>query len=117
VLLYRLAPLDRAGPDALSFLVSPAYLSDFRSTTAGAVLIARPLAASSGTAVPRIIVDNPDHALRAAAEALHPERRPEPAVDSTARVAPDVTLPADASVGPFVVIGPGSRAGRGRSGG
>jgi UDP-3-O-[3-hydroxymyristoyl] glucosamine N-acyltransferase len=111
VLLHRLAPLDRAGPDALSFLVSPAYLSDFRSTTAGAVLIAQPLAGSSGTAAPRIIVANPDQALRQAAEALHPERRPEPTVDPTARVAPDVALPHDVTVGPFVVIGPGCRIG------
>jgi UDP-3-O-[3-hydroxymyristoyl] glucosamine N-acyltransferase len=112
VLLHRLAPLDRAGPDALSFLVAPSYLTDYRNTAAGAALVALPLADAPGGPGTRIIVADPELALGRVADALHPISRPEPGIDSTARVAPDADLAGDVTVGPYAVIGPRARLGR-----
>jgi len=109
--LHRLAPLDRAGPDALSFLVAPGYLPDYRNTAAGAALVAQPLAGAPGGPATRIIVTEPEQALRRVADVLHPASRPVHGVDPSARVAPGVELPADLAVGPYAVIGPGVRLG------
>ncbi len=110
-MLRRLAPLDRAGPDALSFLLAPAYLPDCRRTAAGAVLVAQGLAGDLTGPRTRIVVSRPDEALQRAAALLHPAS-PRPAgVDSTARVAPDAVVPGDAFVGPYAVVGAGVRLG------
>lgn len=111
VVLHRLAPLDRAGPDALSFLVAPGYLPDYRNTAAGAALVARPLAGAPGGPATRIIVSEPEVALQRVAEVLHPVSRPLPGIDPTARVDPEADLAADVSVGPLAVIGPRARVG------
>jgi UDP-3-O-[3-hydroxymyristoyl] glucosamine N-acyltransferase len=111
VVLRRLAPLDRAGPDALSFLVAPAYLPDYRQTAAGAVLVAQALAGEAIGPGTRILVARPDDALERAAALLHPPRRQHRGVDPTARVAPDVEVPADGYIGPYAVIGIGARLG------
>lgn len=110
-MLHRLAPLDRAGPDALSFLVSPSYLSDYRNTSAGAVLVAEPLADAPGGPASRIIVGEPELALRKIAAVLHPVTRPVSAIDPSARIGAAADLPADVAVGPHVVIGTGARIG------
>ena len=111
-MLHRLAPLDRAGPDALSFLISAAYLPDYRHTAAGAALVALPLAGTPGGPSTRIIVAEPDQAIRLAAQALHPETRPLPGIDPAARTAPDAEIPADATIGPFAVVGARVRLGQ-----
>jgi UDP-3-O-[3-hydroxymyristoyl] glucosamine N-acyltransferase len=113
VVLRRLAPLDRAGPDALSFLVSPAYLPDYRQTAAGAVLVAQALASEATGAGTRILVARPEEALQRAAELLHPIRTQPRGIDPSARVAPGVTMPADVYLGPYAVVGAGVRIGAG----
>lgn len=109
--LRRLAPLDRAGPDALSFLIAPPYLAAFRQTAAGAVLVAEPLARESGGPATRIVVARPEEALARAAAALHPGRAAAPGIDPGARIAPGTAVPPDAFVGPFAVVGAGVRLG------
>jgi len=112
LLLHRLAPLDRAGPDALSFLVSPAYLPEYCNTAAGAALVALPLAGAPGGPSTTIIVAEPEQALRRVAEVLHPQARPAPGVDPAAQVAADAEVPADVTIGPFAVLGPRVRLGQ-----
>ncbi|HSB53157.1 MAG TPA: UDP-3-O-(3-hydroxymyristoyl)glucosamine N-acyltransferase, partial [Gemmatimonadales bacterium] len=107
----RLAPLDRAGPDALSFLVARAYLPEYRRTAAGAVLVAQALAAEAIGQCTRILVARPEDALQRAAELLHPSRHQPHGIDPTARLAPDVEFPADGYLGPYAVIGAGARLG------
>lgn len=112
MLLHRLAPLHRAGPEALSFLVTAAYLPAYRTTAAGAVLVAASLAGVPGGPPTRIIVSEPEVALRRAAEALHPSPRREPGVDPAARVAQDAELSPGVAIGPYAVIGPAVRLGQ-----
>jgi UDP-3-O-[3-hydroxymyristoyl] glucosamine N-acyltransferase len=100
-LLRGLAPLDRAGPDSLTFLLSPAYLAAFQSTRAGATLVSSDLAGVPGPPN-RIVVHDPAKALRQLA--ADPAETPAPGVDPTARIAGDVSLEPGCSVGPYAVL-------------
>ncbi len=103
-LLRGLAPLDRAGPESLAFLLSPAYLAAFQSTRAGATLVSSDLAEAPGPPN-RIIVPDPASALsRLAGEE---ERAAASGVDPTARLGPDVALGSECSVGPYAVLDQG----------
>lgn len=109
--LTHLAPLHLAGPDALSFLVSPAYIQDFQRSSAGAVLIASQFADIDGGPPVRIMVADPDRALSLAAAVLHPASVPPAGIDSSARIAADATIGDEARIGPFVIIGARVRIG------
>jgi UDP-3-O-[3-hydroxymyristoyl] glucosamine N-acyltransferase len=109
--LQSLAPLDRAGADALTFLLSPTYLSAFHASRAGAVLIAEPLATHIGGPAVRIIVPDMNRALVRAAEAFAPAEPTRSGVDPLAQVAPDAIVAAGAYLGPFVVVNAGARIG------
>jgi len=106
--LQRLAPLAQAGPDALSFLINPTYLPDYRRTRAGAVLVAANLADGGAGGITRIVVAEPHRALSLAAQAFSPTAAPAPGIDSAARVAVSARLGADCRIGPFVVVGEGA---------
>lgn len=111
LLLQHLAPLDRAGPDALTFLLTPKYLAAFRATRAGAVLVPEPLAGEPGGPATRIIVAAPDEALAAVAAAFMPESLSSGNIDPSARIAPDAQIGEGSAVGPFAVIERGARLG------
>jgi UDP-3-O-[3-hydroxymyristoyl] glucosamine N-acyltransferase len=109
--LTALAPLERAGPEALSFLVSPRYLAAFRASRAGAALVSAPLAQEPGGPTTRIVVDEPARALALVAQALDPARPVAAGVDPSARIGDGVVLGPGVSVGPFAVIGAGAQIG------
>jgi UDP-3-O-[3-hydroxymyristoyl] glucosamine N-acyltransferase len=104
-------PLDRAGPDALSFAVSSRYAHELGSTQAGAVLIPEELAGGSSGPGTRIVVRNPYEALVRVLRTLFPDDQPASGVDPTARIGTGVSLGADVSVGPYTVLGLGVRVG------
>ena len=62
VVLSSVGPLDRAGPDTLSFLVSPKYRSYFRASHAGAVLVSEEFSAEPDGPATRIVVADPQKA-------------------------------------------------------
>ena len=98
----RVAALDAAGPEDLSFLASSRYLPQARATRAGAVL------AAAGVDLPGVallVVPQPYLALAAALELLHPAARPSPGVRPGACVAGSCRLGEDVSVLPGAVIG------------
>lgn len=107
----RLAPLDRAGPDDLSFLHSGRYLAAFRASRAGAALVSQEFAGERGGPTVRVIVPDMAVALAQAAEAFSPPAEPRRGVDPAARVAPDAVVGPECFVGPFVVVGDGARIG------
>ncbi|MBA3760321.1 MAG: UDP-3-O-(3-hydroxymyristoyl)glucosamine N-acyltransferase [Gemmatimonadales bacterium] len=102
--INRVRPLDRAGPDALSFAVSVRYAADLDSSKAGAVLVPEALAAGAGPAT-RIVVPDPYGALVRVLHALYPRESPEAGVDPTARIGAGAVIGADVSIGPYVVLG------------
>jgi UDP-3-O-[3-hydroxymyristoyl] glucosamine N-acyltransferase len=110
VRITRVAPLDRAGPDAVSFAVSGRYAAELDSSRAGAVLVPEALASGSGSAT-RIIVSDPYGALVRVLRALYPDVAPEAGIDPSARIGAGVVLGPEVFIGPFVVLGRNVRLG------
>ncbi|HJR16253.1 MAG TPA: UDP-3-O-(3-hydroxymyristoyl)glucosamine N-acyltransferase [Gemmatimonadales bacterium] len=110
VVLRAVGPLDRAGPDELSFAVSGRYAADLDSSRAGAVLVPEALATGRGQGT-RIVVADPYGALVRVLHALYPAEPPDAGVDVTARIGPGAQLGPDVSIGPFVVLGAQVRVG------
>ena len=110
VSIRTVRPLDRAGPDALSFAVSGRYASELDSSRAGAVLVPESLSTGAGPKT-RIVVPDPYGALVRVLHALYPASSPETGIDATVRVGPGAVLGADVSIAPFVVLGQNVRIG------
>jgi UDP-3-O-[3-hydroxymyristoyl] glucosamine N-acyltransferase len=111
VRIQSVRPLDRAGPDALSFAVSARYAADLGRSRAGAVLVPEELASGPAGPRTRIVVPDPYGALVRVLRALFPGDTPTPGIDSTARIGQGTTVGADVSIGPFVVVGRNVRLG------
>jgi UDP-3-O-[3-hydroxymyristoyl] glucosamine N-acyltransferase len=108
--LRAVQPLDRAGPDALSFAVSGRYASELDGSRAGAVLVPEALAAGAGPST-RIVVSDPYSALVRVLHALYPATPPEIGVDPTARIGTGTQLGDDISIAAHVVLGRNARLG------
>ena len=66
VLLRGVGPLDRAGPEMLSFATGDRYAGELRATSAGAVLVSESLADLPAGCRARIVVADPYGALSTA---------------------------------------------------
>jgi UDP-3-O-[3-hydroxymyristoyl] glucosamine N-acyltransferase len=109
--LRTVAPLDEAGPDALSWLGSAKYADKLASTRAAAVL------APPGTTVPAglacVRVADPDLALTQVLSWFAPPRPVvPPGIHPTAVVESGATVDG-AAIGPSVFVGAGARIGAG----
>jgi UDP-3-O-[3-hydroxymyristoyl] glucosamine N-acyltransferase len=111
VRISTVGPLDKAGPDALSFAVSGRYASGLGTSRAGAVLVPEELSTGDSGARARIVVADPYAALVRVVRALFPEEPLAAGIDPTARLGAGTELGADVSVGPFVVLGRNVRVG------
>lgn len=103
------APLDRAAPSDLALLTSRRYLPEAAGTAAGAVLVTTELAVQLPAGRPRIIVDDPHHALSILLPLLYPVAAPVPGVHPTAVLGEGVKLGERVAIGPYAVVGGGSR--------
>ncbi len=106
--IHRVAKIETAGAGDVTFLANPKYAAALASTKASAVI-----AGSGVTEAPCAIIRSatPYLTFARAAQALSPERRPDPGVHPQAWVAADATVDPTASVGPFAAIGAGARIG------
>ncbi|MEC5396358.1 UDP-3-O-(3-hydroxymyristoyl)glucosamine N-acyltransferase [Uliginosibacterium sp. H1] len=115
VVIDQVAPLERATPREIGFIVSDKYLKALDDTQAGAVILPRKLAdAWAGT---RIVVDDPYLYFARVSQLLNPLPVPAPGVHPSAVVlsplSPDASVAAqafvdeDCVIGAGVVIGPG----------
>lgn len=105
------APVDRAGPEELSFVANPRYLAYVQGTRAGALLLPETLQERVPAGVATIAVKDPHVALYHLLPLLHPPEPVEPGIHPTAVVAADATLGAAVQVGPFAVVESGARLG------
>jgi UDP-3-O-[3-hydroxymyristoyl] glucosamine N-acyltransferase len=105
VVVRRVGPLDRSGPDTLSFAVSGRYAEELRETGAGLVLLPEALAGAPAGRAARIVVPDPYRALVRVIGALFPAGEPAPGIDPTARIGPGCVLGADVVIGPYVLLG------------
>lgn len=104
--ITHFASLSAAGPGAITFLSDPKYRAALASTGASAVIVDPKSAAL--TALPRLVHRNPYATYAKVAAILHPRTAPPPGIHPTAIVAADARIPADAAIGPSVVIGAGA---------
>ena len=100
-LIRGIAPLDRAGPDQLSFLTNPRYRQAASATRAGALLVGP----GSDLERPDLLeVEEPYLALARLLELFHPAAPAPPGVSEKAHVGEGVRLGRDVSMAPFAVI-------------
>jgi UDP-3-O-[3-hydroxymyristoyl] glucosamine N-acyltransferase len=111
LMLRDVAPLETAGPEALTWLDNRKYLDQFRATRAGAVFVQPALAAGVPASATLLLTEQPYRAYAVAAQAFYPEPPPEPGiapsacVDPTARLGEGTAVEALAVIGPRVEIG------------
>ena len=113
VTVSGVAPLDRAGPNDLSFLAARRYLQYFQRSNAAVVLCNPELVqeAPDGPAC-RVLVRDPHVALLAVIPALYPEPAWEPGIHRTAVIGAGVVWEEPVAIGPYAVLGRRVRLGR-----
>jgi UDP-3-O-[3-hydroxymyristoyl] glucosamine N-acyltransferase len=107
VRVVRVAALDRAQSDELSFFANPRYASEFESSRAGLVLVSPELAEHAGAPRARIVVAKPQEAMLLVLPALYPPPPRATGIAPTAVVSASAKLGKDVAVGAHSVIGDG----------
>lgn len=110
--ILRIAGIDDAGADALTFATDERYLAAALNGAAAAVLTDRSLARASATK-PLIVVENVRAALATLLAAQRPPRPRGPFRHPTAVVEDGATIADDAYLGAHAYVGPGARVGAG----
>jgi UDP-3-O-[3-hydroxymyristoyl] glucosamine N-acyltransferase len=112
-LIQKIAPLDTAQADALSFLSNPKYQSQLATTQAGCVIVSASMvdAAKSSTAL--IVADNPYHYFARLTQVWRAHTRvvDAPLVHPTAVIHPQALVDPTARIGPLCVIERGAQIG------
>jgi UDP-3-O-[3-hydroxymyristoyl] glucosamine N-acyltransferase len=103
------APLETAGPDQISFLTHPKYLSLAKSSRAGALLVPENAVGLPG---PLLRSGVPQRALIALIRLFHPAPPIAPGIHPAALVAPAARVHPEASVGAYSVVEGGAVVGR-----
>jgi UDP-3-O-[3-hydroxymyristoyl] glucosamine N-acyltransferase len=110
--IRRVAGLDSAGPDELSFVANRKAAKEAASSPAGALIV--PLDyPNDGQTVIRVA--EPRSAVAHVIARLRPKRETTPGVHPTAILGPGVSLGIGVSIGPYVTVGAGVRIGEGTS--
>ncbi|MBW1859715.1 MAG: UDP-3-O-(3-hydroxymyristoyl)glucosamine N-acyltransferase [Deltaproteobacteria bacterium] len=102
VIIRGVAPFDNAGPDEITFAVTPGYKKRIVETKAGAVIV--PLDISESEKV-LVRVENPSLALAEVSARFHAVERPVVGVSQGAHVGKNFRYGNDVSVYPGVSIG------------
>lgn len=101
-----IAPLDTAGPDALSFLDNPKYVDAFRISKAGACVVANKLAGDAPSGMGLLLSDRPYRSYALIARAFYTNDNNEPdGCHPSALVDPSASIGDGCTVGPHAVIG------------
>jgi UDP-3-O-[3-hydroxymyristoyl] glucosamine N-acyltransferase len=107
--LCRVATLDDADADCLSFAVSGKYRRQLRATGAAAVILSRELVDEAPCS--SLVMDNPTLGFAHAVSLLHPRQRPPAGQHPSAVIADDARVHASAAIGPLCVIESGAEIG------
>ncbi len=113
VSVSSVAPLDRAGPDQLSFLSSAKYAELFAGSNAGVVLVDPEFRDAPSSARAKILVSTPMEKLLAVLPKLYPARDAAPGIAPTARIGKGASLGSNVSIGEYCVVGEGAVIGDG----
>ena len=103
--IRRVAPLDRAGPDAIAFLTFASHRRFLADTRAGAVILEAEMADACPTAA--LVCTNPHATYAHIAQLLHPVEASAPGVHPSAVVGAGCQLGSEVSIGANAVLGDG----------
>lgn len=109
VTVRRVATIEEAAPDAITFLASPRLRETLATTQAGAVILSPKDAGL--TALPRLVHGNPYATYARVAAVLHPAPRRASGTHATALVDPTAVVDASATIDAFARIGAKARIG------
>lgn len=107
------APLDRAGPEQLSFLGNAKYSELFAASKAGVVLVDPAFRDERSSARARILVAAPMEKMLAVLPKLYPAPVIQAGIAPTARIGKGASLGSNISVGEYCIIGDGATIGDG----
>jgi UDP-3-O-[3-hydroxymyristoyl] glucosamine N-acyltransferase len=110
--IARIAAVEEAGPDALTFATDERYFAAALQSKAAAVLVDASVPRAAGTK-PLLVVENARHALASLLKQLRPSRPRGPFLHATAAIEPDAELAADVYVGAHAYVGRRARIGSG----
>jgi UDP-3-O-[3-hydroxymyristoyl] glucosamine N-acyltransferase len=108
-LVDHIAPLESAGPGALSFLANPKLTPALASTRASAVVLESQSAPNSP--VSALVSPNPHALFARIASLIYPTPPPRPAIHATAVLDSAARIDSSAEVGAYAVIGANARVG------
>ena len=111
--LRRVAPVEEAGPEDLSFVTRGPALKLAGASSAGCLLVPVDFANEKQRTVIR--TPNPRAAVARAIANLHPSVEPPPGVHPSAVIGPGTIIGHGVHIGPLVVLGAGVRVGAGTS--
>mgnify|MGYP000482258513 CR=1 FL=1 len=112
-LIQRLAPLDTAQADALSFLSNPKYQAQLATTRAGCVIVSSAVAETVKVGAALIVADNPYHYFARVTQLWrqHTQVHGDPLVHPSAVIHPEAQVDRTARIGPLCVVERGARVG------
>lgn len=109
--ITRVATLDGATPDSISFLANEKYAGRLRETDAGAVVVGE--AFRDAVSLPRIVSPNPYAYFARVSALLNPQPDAVPGIHPTAVVHTGAVVHETAEIGPFVTVDKGADIGEG----
>jgi UDP-3-O-[3-hydroxymyristoyl] glucosamine N-acyltransferase len=112
-LIEKLAPLDTAQADALSFLSNPKYQSQLATTQAGCVIVSPAVVEMAKVNTALIVADNPYHYFARLTQVWRQHTRvsDEPLVHPSAVIHPQAHVDVSARIGPLCVVERGAYIG------
>jgi UDP-3-O-[3-hydroxymyristoyl] glucosamine N-acyltransferase len=110
--IARIASIEEAGSDALTFATTPTYFTAASSSAAAAILVDASLA-QQASPKPLLVVENARRALAELLESFRPPRPRGPFRHPSAAIAVDARLAADVYVDAHAFVGSGASIGRG----
>ncbi len=124
-LVHDVAPLDRAGPDDLTWVDNAAYLRRLPDSKAGVCILRAEQAARAPDGMTLLLSAAPYQSLAHIAQAFYPAPVPVPGrhasavvddsaiVDGSCEIGPNAVIGAGAEIGPDCIVGPGTVIGDG----
>ncbi|MGI9140214.1 MAG: UDP-3-O-(3-hydroxymyristoyl)glucosamine N-acyltransferase [Gemmatimonadaceae bacterium] len=106
--ISRIAPLDRATADELSFLAAPRYVGAAEKSRAGILVVSPDLAGTETAARATIVVDKPHDAVLTLLPKLYAMPQHTPGVHATARLGRGARVGTGVTVEEYAVIGAGA---------
>jgi UDP-3-O-[3-hydroxymyristoyl] glucosamine N-acyltransferase len=103
--------LEAAGPHDLAFLTNPRFRGRAEASGAGALLVATALADPAALGRDLLVADDPSYAMARLLALFHPGELRPPGIHATVVLEAGCVVDPSAHVGPYVVIGEGSRIG------